>query len=119
MRTTTSAGKLGENFAVTLLKKQGYKILTRNFKSKFGEIDIIALDGNTLVFVEVKTRWSKKYGAPEESVTPLKLRHLEKTVDYFKMLHPNTPDSMRIDVVATEVYNGEVKEARILKNVTA
>lgn len=119
MRTTTSAGKVGEDFAVSLLKKRGYKILTRNFRSRFGEIDIIALDGDTLVFVEVKTRWSRKFGVPEESITPLKLRHLEKTVDYFKMLHPNTPDSMRIDVVAIEVYNGKVKGARILKNVTA
>lgn len=118
MRTTTSAGKVGEDYAASLLRKGGYKILQRNFRSKFGEIDIIALDGNTLVFVEVKTRWSKKYGDPAESVTPRKLKHLEKAIYYYKLINPKTPDSMRIDVVATLVYNGEVKEARVLKNVT-
>ena len=124
MKTTTSAGKIGEKYAADLLKRKGYKILFRNFRSKFGEIDIIAKDHSTgsgqatLVFIEVKTRWSKKFGQPEEAVTPTKLRHLEKAAQYFKLLHPNTPDLMRIDVVATEVENGRVTQTRILKNVT-
>lgn len=118
MRTTTTAGKLGEDYAIKLLKKQGYKILQRNFRSKFGEIDAIAEDRNTLVFVEVKTRWSRNFGNPEEAVTPLKLRHLVRAAEYFKLLNPKTPELMRIDVVATEVENGKVTEARILKNVT-
>lgn len=118
MRTTTSAGKIGENYAVSLLRRQGYKILERNFRSKFGEIDVIALDHNTLVFVEVKTRWSPKFGDPAEAVTSQKLRHLIRASEYFKLLHPKTPDLMRIDVVATDVRNGEVVKARVLKNVT-
>lgn len=118
MRTTTSAGNLGEDYATALLKKQGYKILARKFHSRFGEIDIVAQDRNELVFVEVKTRWSKRFGNPEEAVTPLKLKHLVRAAEYFKLLNPKTPDIMRFDVVATDVKDGRVVSARILKNVT-
>lgn len=118
MRSTASAGKIGEEYAVSLLKKNGYKIVARNFRSKFGEIDIVATENHTLVFVEVKTRWSPKFGNPEEAVTPRKLAHLERTAHYFKLLNPKSPDASRIDVVATEVRDGKVTAARILKNVT-
>lgn len=118
MITTTSAGNLGEDYAAKLLKKTGYKILARKFHSRFGEIDIIARNKNELVFVEVKTRWSKKYGNPEEAVTHLKLKHLVRAAEYFKLLNPQTPNIMRFDVVATEIRNGQVVDARILKNVT-
>lgn len=116
--STISSGHAGEDYAVKLLRDKGYKILTRNFRSRFGEIDIVAIDGRELVFVEVKTRWSKKFGNPEESVTPLKLRHLIKTAEYFKLMNPQTPDVMRFDVVATEIRDDQVIDARILKNVT-
>lgn len=118
MYTTRSAGKLGENFAAEYLRKKGYKILQRNFHTKFGEIDIIALDGKTLVFIEVKTRWSKEFGYPEESVTPKKIRHLIKAAWYYKLMNPQTPELMRIDVVATEVEDRMVREVRLIRNVT-
>ncbi|MBI3290392.1 YraN family protein [Candidatus Microgenomates bacterium] len=118
MRTTTSAGKLGEEYALGLLKKNGYRILAQNFYSRFGEIDIVAVDKKDLVFVEVKTRWSKSFGNPEEAVTPLKLRHLTRAAEYFKLMNPHTPDIMRFDVVATDIKDGKVIDARILKNVT-
>lgn len=117
MFTKITAGKIGENFALDLLKRHGYKILTRNFRSRFGEIDIIAEDRGVLVFIEVKTRWSKKFGNPEEAVTHRKIRHLIRTAEYFKLLNPNTPDLMRVDVVATEVKNGKIN-GEIIKNVT-
>lgn len=118
MRTTTSAGKIGEDYAIRLLAKNGYKILNRNFRSRFGEIDAVAKDCDTLVFVEVKTRWSRAFGNPEEAVTPQKLRRLVRAAQYFKLLNPKTPDLMRVDVVATEVRNGKVTSARVIKNVT-
>lgn len=116
--STISSGKLGEDYAVKLLKVKGYKILTRNFRSRFGEIDVVAQDGKELVFIEVKTRWSKNFGNPEEAVTPLKLRHLIKAAEYFKLMNPKTPEIMRFDVVATDVRDGKIVSARILKNVT-
>lgn len=115
--TTRDSGNLGERIAGEFLKKKGYKILGRNFRSKFGEIDIIAQEAGALVFVEVKTRWSKKFGAPEEAVTPWKLRSIIKTGEYYKLLHPNTPTLLRIDVVALEIEESK-RSARLIKNVT-
>lgn len=115
--STVRAGKLGERIALEILRRRGYKILQRNFRSKFGEIDIVAQDVNTLVFVEVKTRWSKKFGYPEEAVTPWKLRSIVKTGDYYKLTHPGTPNLVRIDVVAIDI-EGKKAKARLIRNVT-
>lgn len=116
--STVTSGRLGEDAALRLLKKEGYKIIGRNFRSKFGEIDLIAIEKDTLVFVEVKTRWTREYGYPAEAVTPRKLRSIIKASEYFKLLNPRTPDLMRIDVVAIEVRNGRVYSAELLKNVS-
>lgn len=71
-------GKDGEDRAVSFLRSKGYRILARNFRTKFGEIDIICRDKNCLVFVEVKTRSSPDFGYPEESVDRRKISRLEK-----------------------------------------
>lgn len=117
-RRRINLGKFGEQEAVEYLRKQKYKILEQNFRSKSGEIDIVARDGDFLVFIEVKTRWSKEYGLPEEAVTPTKIRSIIKTGQYYKILHPGTPDLMRIDVVAIELDSSRrFRELRHLKNV--
>ncbi len=113
--STRKYGELGEEIARNLLIKNGYKILTRNFKSKFGEIDVIAQDHDTLVFVEVKTRWSRKFGTPEEAVTPWKLARIKKTAEYFCLKNPGLPKKLRIDVVAIEIENGRLLSAKIIK----
>ena len=77
--SNVSIGKNGEEIAKKFLEKQGYKILEMNKKfSRFSEIDIIALDKNTLVFVEVKTRKSNICGAPLEAITPKKYNHIKQ-----------------------------------------
>lgn len=116
--STLTAGNAGEEAALRILQLRGYKILGRKFRSKFGEIDIVAQEGNILVFVEVKTRWSQEYGYPEEAVTPQKVRSIIRTAEYYKLTHPNTPDLMRVDVVAIEAEGGKISEVRIIKNVT-
>lgn len=68
-------GRIGEIKAARYLKKQGMKILERNFRSLRGEVDIVAEDGDTLVFVEVKSRSSETYGQPAEAVTAFKQRN--------------------------------------------
>lgn len=114
-----SLGNLGENLALKHLKNKGYKILERNFRSKFGEIDIVAIESDVLVFVEVKTRWSKKFGPPEEAITPWKIKRIIKAGQYFKMLHPELPEAMRIDAIAVDLSpGGEVGKIRIIKNIT-
>lgn len=110
-------GRQGEELAVNFLKKQGYQILERNFKKRYGEIDIIALDKDTLVFIEVKTRFSEEYGSPEESVTPWKLKQIAKTGQFYKLLHPELPDSLRIDVIAVDLgIDGSLKDIRLFEN---
>lgn len=115
--TTRSKGDKGEKLALEFLKKRGYRIIGRNFHSRVGEIDIIALEGNTLVFIEVKTRWSKKFGSPQEAVTPRKLHSIAKTANYYKILHPNLPDEMRIDVLAIKL-GGESPKFDLIQNAS-
>lgn len=72
-------GKIGESLAVEYLKKNGYRILAKSYRYHRGEIDIVAQEGNTLVFIEVKTRKTIEFGYPEESVSPVKQAKLKKT----------------------------------------
>ncbi len=93
-------GREGEDRAAKFLVKQGYKILERNYSTRSGEIDLIALHNGEVVFVEVKTRTSDAYGAPELAVTPQKQRRMIKAaLGYikYKKLH-QVP--CRFDVVA-------------------
>lgn len=114
-RKTKELGGFAEDFAFSFLKSHGYKIIDRNFHSRFGEIDIIALDGDTLVFVEVKARWSNKFGAPEEAVTPWKINKIIKTGEYYSLLNPKLPKKLRIDVVALVLDKGSVVSSKIIK----
>lgn len=111
-------GNLGEKLAVSFLKRNHYQILQRNFRSRFGEIDIVAKDGEDLVFIEVKTRAYLSFGTPEEAITPEKIKRIIKSADYFKLLHPELPDSLRIDLVAVDLVEDE-PQIRIIKNITA
>jgi putative endonuclease len=112
---SSAFGKLAEDFAVKLLTNNGYRVIDRNFRSKFGEIDIIAIKDQCLVFVEVKARWSLKFGRPEEAVTPSKLWKIGRTGEYYSLLHPDLPKKLRINVVALEIESGKVSAARIIQ----
>jgi putative endonuclease len=92
-------GFSGESAAERFLKGQGYKIIGKNFRTRYGELDLIATHGDVFVFVEVKTRTSSAYGMPEEAVTATKQRHLVAAAQIYlsKFKHPNV--SWRIDVV--------------------
>lgn len=92
-------GAWGEDLAANYLIAQGLEIITRNFHTREGEIDIIAQENGTLVFVEVKTRATLEKGYPEEAVTQTKLDHLYKAADKFVLEHPEFAD-WRMDVIA-------------------
>lgn len=92
-------GALGERFAADYLEQQGYTVLTTNFRTRFGEIDIIAQKGDILAFVEVKTRASTMLEPPEAAVTPSKRKKIVKTALYYLQAHP-TGLQPRFDVVA-------------------
>ena len=97
-------GAIGEDEAVKYLEKNNHRIIQRNFSCNFGEIDIIAKDlkKNEVVFVEVKTRSSSTYGAPSDSVTLYKEKHILKTAEYFIHINKLENHFIRIDVI--EVY---------------
>lgn len=112
-------GKLGEDLACNYLKKQGYKILERNFLIRGGELDIVAQDKDVLVAVEVKTRFSNQYGTPEEAITFWKLKAVVKTLQIYKASHQKLPEALRIDLVAIEMDgNGVTKRIELIKNIT-
>lgn len=93
-------GKLGEEQAVARLKNERYRILKRNYRNTFGEIDIIAQDGKTLCFVEVRTRTKDWHGHPFESISPIKQRKIIRTAQGY-LVEQNTQDiDARFDVVA-------------------
>ncbi|OGD85544.1 hypothetical protein A3B51_03085 [Candidatus Curtissbacteria bacterium RIFCSPLOWO2_01_FULL_41_18] len=115
--TTVTKGKYGEDLACRYLSKLGYKIIERNFRIRGGEIDIIAKDGQTLVYVEVKTRSSNYFGTPEESVTAQKLRFLERAVKFYRARRKNLPQLERIDVVSVDL-SSKTSSLRLIKNIT-
>jgi putative endonuclease len=99
-------GDKGEGLAVKFLKKKGYKIITQNYKTRIGEIDIIAREGDTLVFVEVKTRESIAYGKPFEAVNYFKKRKIANVaLLYLKKLEEIPP--CRFDVVSIYYEQGK------------
>jgi putative endonuclease len=119
MRHRQSLGKLGEQLAASYLQKHGYRIIERNFKARYGEIDIICTKDNTLIFVEVKTRIGEKFGKPEESVTARKLREIVKAVQYYKLTRDHLPEALRIDVMAIQLDDqNTVASFRHIQSVT-
>jgi putative endonuclease len=92
-------GKLGEDLAVNYLINKGYQILERNWRSGHKEIDIIALDGDTLVAVEVKTRKSNTYGEPDIAVGAMKQQMLIWAADAY-VRYKNLDVEVRFDIVS-------------------
>lgn len=105
---TQRVGRFGEDEAERYLKQKGYKILERNFSCKRGEIDIIALDKNEIVFIEIKARISLKYGLPSEAVTKYKLKHIYKTAEYYLYSRNLQNENTRIDVIEVYIQNRQV-----------
>ncbi len=96
-----ATGKMAEKRAVQLLKKQGYKIIEKNYRNKLGEIDIIAFDKkeNVLIFVEVKSKSSDFFGLPREMVDEYKQRKIESVATAYLMANKKIEQNIRFDVV--------------------
>jgi putative endonuclease len=110
-------GKIGEAIAAKHLASKGYQILDQNFTSRFGEIDLVALDKDCVAFVEVKTRTTVGFGHPEESITESKLEKLENTALLWLEAHPEAPDDWRIDVIAILLdHQNNVRELKHFVN---
>jgi len=113
-----SLGRWGEAKAAEYLITKGYDILERNTRTPYGEIDLIAsqrsdltlsegVNETTIVFVEVKTRTSKTFGFPEESITDRKQAHMLAAAQSYLQEHPDLIGCWRIDVIAVQHYSTE------------
>lgn len=102
-------GRLGEALAAERLRAEGMRIIGRNWRCRYGEIDLIALSGITLVFVEVKTRSGTRRGLPLEAITNSKTRRLRQLGDLWLCANGPSPGPIRFDAVAVRVRAGEAE----------
>ena len=110
-------GKWGEEKASQYLEREGYTILERNMRTAHGEIDILALKGNVLTFIEVKTRSTNAFGFPEEAVSFRKQAHLLSAAEAYLQDHPESPETWQFDIIAITILPGNQPEIEHFENV--
>lgn len=116
--TPRGLGAFGESWSAGMLTRLGYRIVDRNVRFRGGEIDLLAYDGDELVFIEVKCRRTSRFGLPEESITPARFARLATAIDAYLATLDAQPESYRVDVVAVEVDGqGKVARYRLLRGV--
>jgi putative endonuclease len=115
LREELPLGRRGERAAEKYLKRKGYRIVARNFRAAGAEIDLVAIDGETLVFVEVKTRRSRTSGAPEEAVDERKQLRMRRAAEVFLARYRAGDKELRFDVVAVDA-SGKRLEIELLRN---
>ena len=108
-------GKRGEHLAVEELERRGYSILARRYRTRCGEIDIVAEEGDTLVFVEVKARETAEFGTAAEAVTPDKMRRVVRMAEDYLMRHQVVDRPCRFDVVAI-MLDGPAPVVELFRN---
>lgn len=109
---------MGEDIAEEFLKKKGYKIILRNFKTKYSEIDSIVKKDNCLIFVEVRTRIGDKFGLPEETIKKEKKNRLIKAAQAFAAFN-NWKGPFRVDAVCIVLDKGKkTRQLNHYKNIT-
>ena len=99
-------GSWGEGIALRFLQGKGYHVLDTNYRCRWGEVDIVAREGEELVFVEVRTRASSGYGTPEESLTAAKAKRLVATAQDYLQQHADDGAAWRIDLVSIRLDRG-------------
>jgi putative endonuclease len=104
-RSRVALGRIGEDLACRELQRRGYAILARRYRRRTGELDIIARDGPTVVFVEVKARTGRKFGDAVDGVTGLKRRRMTRVALEYLVRHRLTNCPCRFDVVSIHMEN--------------
>jgi putative endonuclease len=107
-------GKWGEETAAEYLTQRGHEIIARNVRTPYGEIDIVAKQGDITIFVEVKTRTSNTMGLPEEAITPRKREHMLASADQYAAEH--AIDHWQIDVISIEGKSGSMPKITYFEN---
>jgi len=114
MKHNQRIGKWGEDIATEFLLQKGCDLVTRNARTPYGEIDIVAKQGDVTIFVEVKTRTSNKMGLPEEAITPRKREHMLACAEHYAA--ENEVDHWQIDVIAIEGKPGSIPKITYFEN---
>lgn len=109
-------GKSGENIAARFLRKNGYKILDANFRTKIGEIDIVAQEQGYICFIEVKTRQGTSFGCPEEAITPRKIRKLSQMALWYLKANRLMDQPCRFDVVSIVLAAPDSPQIQLFKD---
>lgn len=109
-------GQKGEELAKEKLVKMGYKILDRNFRCKIGEIDIIAKDKNTLVFVEVRSKSSNEFGVPQETVNIKKQKRIRRVAEFYLIKNKLEDICCRFDIVAIIWQKNKKPKIEVIKD---
>lgn len=118
--TRRALGKLGERLAADHLRQHGYSIREVNYRCPVGEMDIIATEGECLVFVEVRTRRGRELGTPEESITSAKQTKLVEVAQTYLQEREETATDWRIDVVAVELTTGgKLQRVELIRNAVS
>ena len=113
-------GQWGEDLAATHLEQAGHRIVARNWRCEYGEIDLVTRHHAVWVFVEVKTRRSQKFGSPQEAITSSKQRHLIDSARTYLAEHELDDVDWRIDIVAIFVPPGDLSpEVEIFQNAVS
>jgi len=111
-------GDIGEDIAAEYLEGLGYQLLDRNYHTRYGELDLIVMDLENIVFVEVKTRTSDTFGTPESSVSAGKLERLQNAALLWLQAHPDVNDDWRVDVIAILIdHQKKIKDIQHFINV--
>lgn len=116
MAAHNELGKWGEDQAAAFLQRQGYRIIERDWKSGRRDIDIIATDGNEVVFVEVKTRCNRLFGEPEEAVDYRKLQNLRLAINHY-IKYRRIDNDVRFDIISVVGTIGQEPEIEHIKDV--
>jgi putative endonuclease len=111
-----SVGERGEAIAEAYLRGQGFTVLEKNYRGKTGEIDIVAREGDTIVFVEVKARRNLAYGPPQLAVTAFKQRQISRTALTWLAHHKKSNSNARFDVIAILAPDHEVPQIEHIRN---
>lgn len=113
-------GRTGERLAAEELTRRGYRIVERNYRCTYGEIDLVAEDGEDLVFVEVKTRRGIAYGLPEEAINGRKRQKLVQVASCYLDAHACADRPWRIDAVAVQMsQQGRLQEIRVYQHAVS
>jgi putative endonuclease len=119
MSNTKTLGDWGERKAREYLTRQGVEVLAGNVRTPYGEIDLIGREEGTLVFFEVKTRRSRSFGFPEQSIRGKKLEHMVNSAAWYLQSNPDIASTWRIDVLALEKLTDQEPKKTWFKNAVS